>query len=352
MALTTLTAEAIFDGSQWVRQVGVDNGIICPLHDVSPWKSQHSRHIKGVLFPGFVNAHTHLDLYFELSSKPFHEWIHDLILQLTSNYNAQASVARSLHDHWMSGVRYIGDITRAPDGDYKSTGIQVRGFEEFIIGYPEIHPQRHYSPHSLYTVNSDFLRRFSRENRSRYQIHISESQAEFDYFCGNNNDFYRNYLCRYFRHSYKGRPQTPVSFLHELGLLDKRAVLVHMGTATEGDLQLVSSAGASIVTCPLSNQYLHNPPVDVSQLEALKIPWAIGTDGKCSRHKLDFLEDYHFLGQKIGYETAFAAATAGGAAVLGLADEYTLYGKTLEDVVVGFGSALNWQRVASAAEVW
>ncbi|ADU66948.1 amidohydrolase family protein [Desulfurispirillum indicum] len=346
MATQIIGATGIFDGRQWVQTVAVRDGVLQPAGGCP---ADHA--IEGVLFPGFVNAHAHLDLYFTLEPGPFYQWVQRLIDKIFHEYDADFSIPLSLKLLRDSGVRYVGDIARRPQADRLQEEIFVRSFYEFIVRYPDISEEGFYSPHSLYTVPHDFLQRFGRENRQRFQIHLAESRDEYEYFIRGNETFYREYLQKFSRERFGQPYRSPVQVLDDLGLLGPLSILVHMGEATGEDLDLVQRAGASVIACPESNRFLGNAVADLRGLEERGIPYGIGTDGKCSRHALDFLEDYHAVAGVVGYESAFRAATSGGAGVIGLGDAYSLYGQPVSRAVVGLGDGVNINRVKSLSDV-
>lgn len=368
----------IYDGFAW-RHAGIVEDGRLTFADCARFDREIV--LDGVLFPGFVNAHAHLDLFFDLPSLPFEQWVPLLIEKILTDYSQADGIHASLALLEQSGVRFIGDIARPIPGSpccanispinklrHVITGEEplhfspdrmqgrcyIRNFCEFINRYPDaIRPQLHYSPHALYTVPHDFLRRFALDNRSLFQMHVAESPGETGYFLHepSGDHFYDTYLARFQVRRYLGEPLSPVRLLESLGLLTSQSLLVHMGMASDDDLDLVAASGAKVITCPVSNHYLYAPHVELAKLEARGIRYAIGTDGKCSHPDLDFLRDYRLVAAQVGWEKAFLAATSGGAEILGLMSEYTLEGADITRAVVGIGDGLNFTRMVSATEV-
>lgn len=66
--------------------------------------------------------------------------------------------------------------------------------------------------------------------------------------------------------------------LHEKGALTSATVLVHGLSLTGEDLDLISENGASIVWCPVSNQFLYESTLPLAEILKRGIPLSIGTD--------------------------------------------------------------------------
>lgn len=329
----------IFTGARWCESLEVPG-------------LRRSLTFDGVVFPGFVSAHAHLDLWYELASAPFYRWIHHLIAGIRDHYDAQASRARSLAALWGSGVRFVGDIARVESGDYREAGMLVRPFCEFIRELPQpLDAARHYSPHSLYTVAPELIGEFCAAPGRRFQIHLAESREEYAYFARGDEQFYREYLRFFHIAPRSGDCLSPVRLLDDLGGLSERGILVHMGAATGADLDLVAKRGAAVVSCPASNAFLKAPMADLPALDARGIRWALGTDGRCSRARLDFLEDYRLAARQVGWQRAFEAATIGGAAVLGLEHAYALDAMSPRHWVLGRGEGLHFDSVNALGDV-
>jgi 5-methylthioadenosine/S-adenosylhomocysteine deaminase len=113
-----------------------------------------------------------------------------------------------------------------------------------------------------------------------------------------------------------------------LGILNSKAILVHMTQITNEDLALVEKTGAHVVHCPKSNLKLANGFCPVAQFQKRGINVALGTDSAVSNNNLDMIEETRtaaLIAKAITNDPcalkapeALAMATINGAHALGL----------------------------------
>lgn len=111
-----------------------------------------------------------------------------------------------------------------------------------------------------------------------------------------------------------------VVVLSDLGLLGADMGLVHQVHAGERELDLVARSGATAVLCPRSNRHIGGRLPDVAGMVARGIPLAIGTDSLASTPDLDLLAEAAVLAREFpGVDPAVwvTAMTTGGARLLG-----------------------------------
>ena len=113
--------------------------------------------------------------------------------------------------------------------------------------------------------------------------------------------------------------KSPAHYLSDLGVLDRRALLVHATQTRGADLDLI--AGARVCLCPRSNLHITGKLPDVPGMLARGIPLAIGTDSLSSSPDLDPLAEAVTLRRAfpaISLSVWLTALTVGGADALGL----------------------------------
>ena len=81
-----------------------------------------------------------------------------------------------------------------------------------------------------------------------------------------------------------------IRVLDKYGLLTENTILVHCGCASPEDLELVSSSGATIAICPISNRFLNTVPPNITFLNQYRIPWFLCTDGVATGRSLSLFE--------------------------------------------------------------
>jgi 5-methylthioadenosine/S-adenosylhomocysteine deaminase len=169
--------------------------------------------------------------------------------------------------------------------------------------------------HSPYTCSADTLQRakgLAREAGSLFFIHLAETGEEMA-------QLKERHGC------------TPVALLHGLGVLDEKTVCVHCVWLEEGDIELLGESGAKVVTCPESNMKLGAGIAPLAELLAAGVEVGLGTDGCASNNDLDLFQEMASCARlhkvaahdptRLPAATLLDMATAGGAGVLGLAQQ-------------------------------
>jgi 5-methylthioadenosine/S-adenosylhomocysteine deaminase len=122
-----------------------------------------------------------------------------------------------------------------------------------------------------------------------------------------------------------------VDFLVRLGALNDRWILIHSIWLTPREIAMVARAGASCVTCPVSNAYSCDGVAPVRDMLAAGINVGLGSDGSYVNCSVDMVEQMKFaaLIQNVTHmdpafmtaERTLEMATINGAQALGLEHE-------------------------------
>jgi 5-methylthioadenosine/S-adenosylhomocysteine deaminase len=306
---------------------------------------------KGILLPGFVNAHTHLELGWIFrrlrSFRGFTVWLEQIIKEKRAGV-ASAEIVRSVEDgiraNILSGVTTVGEISSYGGLDkplLKGSGLRTVLFREVLDSNEDkadfsslekgaLFEERLF-PHSPYSCNPGVLKktlRNYRKNSVPLGIHLGESADEVRFVRREENSIEKKIYPLINKTPFK-RPsaQTPVLYLRKTGLLDGvKITLVHMVQVSGEEARELCDMDAAVVLCPRSNFFLQvgAPPVK-EYAEFNRI--GIGTDGLSSNYNLDFFEEMRFLhllmsgsqGRRAAYVTVYAA-TLGGAKALYIED--------------------------------
>ncbi len=264
---------------------------------------------KGILMPGFINGHVHLELspmQGRLDPKDdFPAWILEIVKKrLTlSKKKASAGVREGIETLLRSGVVGVGEIStlgidKQPLIDsplytvlfkevmslHKLTGDTYAGST-----YMEERP----FPHAVYSTPSETYSEVSKRFEA-YGTHISESIDENRFVTGQDNNFIKRLSPLVRRKPLMDGSRSPVDYINKLGFLHKKATLVHCVHIDKQDLEVISSNDAGIVLCPRSNAYLG---VGLPNLELLYkyTRLGLGTDGLSSNYSLDMMDEIRFL---------------------------------------------------------
>ena len=307
---------------------------------------------KGILLPGFVNAHTHLELGWVSkrlrSFKGFTGWLEQIIKEKRVGVTQREiinSVAEGIEANIRAGVTTIGEISSYRGLDkqmLKDSGLRTVLFKEVLdsnegeadfssLEKGALFEERLF-PHSLYSCRPGVLKKTLRSHRKNgvpLGIHLAESRDESKFLRGEENSIENKIFPLIDKVPFR-RPSadTPVSYLRKVGLLDgTRITLVHMVQVTGEEAEELYNLDMAVVLCPRSNFFLQvgAPPVkEYAKFERI----GLGTDGLSSNYNLDFFEEMRFLhllmsesqGKRAAYVTVYAA-TLGGAGALYLEDK-------------------------------
>jgi 5-methylthioadenosine/S-adenosylhomocysteine deaminase len=130
-------------------------------------------------------------------------------------------------------------------------------------------------PHAIYTVSGKLLKwasDFAKDNGMVIQMHLAETEREVLDAIGNFGD-------------------TPVRYLHKLGVLSPNLVLAHVIHIDGEEIRILADSGASVVHNPASNMKLASGyQFKFKEMKDAGIKVALGTDGCASSNNLDMFE--------------------------------------------------------------
>ncbi|MFH2065305.1 MAG: amidohydrolase family protein [Pseudomonadota bacterium] len=299
-------------------------------------------HGNGVILPGLVNAHTHLELCAlknrVASQSGFLPWVQELLAQRSGlepeilRHEASLGIEQLL----LSGCIAAGDIS--------TTGITrelfVRSpllgiwFQEFLGTHPDKiltcrkGPRQSISlaGHAPHTTSPELLTRLktlSSKGKLRFSIHLAESNEESEFIAGGKGAWADFLTERGIDFSFwgVGKNLTPVQHADQLGLLDADTIAVHLIQAHETDFEILRKNGSSVCLCLRSNQALHGTLPDVPSMMKHNINLCLGTDSLASVDTLSILDEMKFAATcfpEIPPADILEMATANGARALGL----------------------------------
>ncbi|MDR3226829.1 MAG: amidohydrolase family protein [Prevotellaceae bacterium] len=332
-----------------------DDGKITELSDMSE-NSETSDNIEfyeGIVCPGFVNAHCHLELSHLKNLIPQHTGIVGFITEISEQRNV-ADAAEQLrlakfYDEFMhaQGIVAVGDISnndltfelKKQSKIFYHTFVEVFSRNESemnkilqknqtIVDYGKrlglsISPTLH-APYSM----CDKLFSEIKLRAQQYGIlsyHNQETQAENDYFENNSGDF----LTFYEKFKMPDNPtptgKTAIHRLLENINKQTKILLVHNTFTSENDYDFAVAACKNITwtLCPQSNLYIENrlPPVEMLRRKNAKI--AIGTDSLSSNTDISIIAELLAISEKfkdITLAELLTWATINGAKALGKDD--------------------------------
>ena len=149
------------------------------------------------------------------------------------------------------------------------------------------------APHAPYSVSPALLRALANHRPDRpISIHLAESAAEME-FLRNGSGAWREVLERVgaWNPSWQIPGCGPVEYLAGCGLLSARTLVVHGVPTRLGRDRAIASAGATIVTCPRSNEWVGAGRRRCRVL-CVRRAVAIGTDSLASSASLSVFDEW------------------------------------------------------------
>lgn len=310
----------------------------------------HVESCQGVLLPGLVNAHIHL----ELSSYPhiprptpdqtFCDWIRSL-LQIRQDdqvdpeelARAAGQMLQQQHDTGVGLLLDIGNILPSPPSTIPPAvhlsfllellGPTARAEEQVLARIASLPDSVAATPHAPYSTTPGIMTALKqRADRLGHilSLHVAESADEIE-LLGSGQGCFREFLEE--RDVWENSFPRPgmdghgaVEYLERLGMLDANLLCVHCVQVSEREVQMLAAHGCRVCLCPGSNRFLN---VGVAPLELMLhhglLP-AIGTDSVASNVELDLWREMQILREDHpGVDPAriLTMATLGGAQALG-----------------------------------
>lgn len=286
----------------------------------------------GVLLPGTVNAHTHLEL--SHLRVPGGDGLVPWIRRLMAARGAAASTADAARRaaraaaQAMAARGTVAAVDHCNDGAsaelLSEAGVEPRMLLERIAprGLPPTTSVRaDETAHATYSCNAAALRALAAQHGGRLaSIHVEEDPAEAAWLVDGAGPF-ADFLREREALPPDGAPGLrPIPWLDALGVLGPGTLLIHLTVADAESLELAALRGCVAVLCPRSNLHIGGRLPPVGGIRAAGLRAALGTDSLASCPTLDVLGDVQALA-RAGVEPAWLvrAATLGGAEALGAA---------------------------------
>lgn len=307
----------------------------------------------GILLPGLVNTHTHLELTGLELGRPdpdFGDWIARVraIKETRSAEEFLAAAGRGLADCYASGVTTIADT-----GDSGSVIRAMAQAGASGVAYQEVfgpHPAQleeslaglrgrveeagcfaggrvrlGLSPHAPYTVSGPLyaaVADWAASDGLPLAVHLAESRAESDLMGRGAGRFAEAWHRRGIPLP-EGPGRSPVEWLDRHGVLTERTLCIHLVQAGPADLGRLARRRCAVAHCPLSNAAHGHGAAPLAGFLSHGLRVGLGTDSVLSVSRLDLLAEARAARALAGLdaESALALCTLGGAAALGLERE-------------------------------
>ena len=323
-ATQVFTGAQLVDGADQVLITKAD-GTVDALVSVSE-AGDDVQQMEGILSPGFVNAHCHLELSHMKGMIPAHTGLQEFVKQIVAlrqvdPENIQEAIVNAEAEMMANGIVAVGDISNTLD-TLKQKAKHNLAYYSFVELYDldptraadkilaglEIQKQFQENcvraslvPHAPYSVTNDLWNLLSAHfGIHTISLHNQETPDENDFFKTKTGSFLGMYE----------RTKVNLDFFEATGLSSLQSVLpvfknahhgilVHNSFTSAEDIQAVHAAmnNAFWCLCPNANQYIEQtmPPIELLRSEKAKL--VIGTDSYASNWSLNVLDELKTIQQ-------------------------------------------------------
>ncbi len=334
---------------------------------------------EAVIMPGFVNAHSHLEItlmrgFLDDVEEDFYSWLMKLTTTRAEKLTAadvEIGATFGALEGARAGVTCFGDIGRFGQAGFNA--LKANGLRGVLFQETEFSPKDEtakedfarleekflelreeetklvrvgLSPHAPYTVSRklfETIADYAVAKNVKITVHAAESNEETEFFQTGAGFFAEIY--RKMNIEWNAPRISPIEYLNQIGVLKAKPLLAHCVKVSEKDIDLIVAADSSIAHCPKSNaKFGHGFAPLEKFLETCAIV-GFGSDSVASNNTCDILEEARFAtlyARNSEYKTKFLnareiikTATLGGAKSLGLENEIgTLEAGKQADLIV------------------
>lgn len=361
-----ITASQIFSGKKFLPTNTVlvvnDFGFIEDVVTKENVELSNIEHFEGIVTPGFINTHCHLELSHLKNVIKQHTGIVDFGLGVMKHRNdfsielQQEAMRLADKEMQMQGIVAVGDIsntnesikTKQQSNIYYHTFVELIGLnperanivfdtgKQLLSEYTKAQLSASLVPHAPYSASLELIKKITDDclilNKPT-SIHNQESKAENEFFNSKTGDYLRLYETikipvDYFKPTQKSSMQSVISAFNN----QVRTLLVHNTFTNQNDLEIAKSVHSELYwcLCPNANLYIENTLPDIELLISNNRRLTLGTDSLASNTHLSIIEEINSILKfqpNTSIEILLSAVTYNGAKFLGIENEFGLIEK-------------------------
>jgi cytosine/adenosine deaminase-related metal-dependent hydrolase len=314
----------------------------------------HIQYYEGILVPGLVNTHCHLELSHLKGKIPMHTGLPGFVQQVIQQRASSAEEIETAMRHadeemYANGIVAVGDISNQPvsketklqSAIYYHTFVEAMGFNPArageIISVAKLTREAFFPlkativPHAPYSVSAELFNEInavSGISGESVSIHNQETADENAFFESKSGHFLKLYEflgldISFFEAQGKSSLQTYLPLLSAA----PRTLLVHNTFSSKADLEFAAAAHPMLFwcLCPNANLYIEDRLPDIALLKDAGVTLTLGTDSLASNQQLSILAEMYSLQERadVSFDELLRWGTLNGAAFLGID---TIYG--------------------------
>jgi cytosine/adenosine deaminase-related metal-dependent hydrolase len=332
-----------------VREDGTIEGIIAEGD-----AGDNIHELDGILSPGLINCHCHLELSHMKGAIPKHTGLVGFVSAVMGSRGAAtetvlSAIAAAEDQMLKNGIIAVGDICNTAHSlPQKSQGrmwyhnfveaagfspavaasrfeAAVKIFREFSAQYAVPVESNSIVPHAPYSISAtlwDLIIKFP--GNQLLTMHNQEARAENELFEKGTGEFIRLYEQLNINTDHlkaTGNSSLASTFQHFLA--NQQLILVHNVFSSENDIRMANShpGGTYWCLCPNANEYISDETPPVQLLRDLNSAIVLGTDSLASNSELSILSEIQTIHRQfplIPTQELLGWATLNGAKALQL----------------------------------
>lgn len=329
-----------------------DNGLILDINSEVPTSGYEI--YSGIIVPGFVNAHCHIELSHlkgEISErKGLTGFISELIPKRDKFPVEQikSAIVSAEDEMFRNGIVAVGDISNT-DHSFEQKRKNRLSYHTFIEAFDfnaekaknifdavtrlqtSISTLRtSITPHAPYTVSGKLMELIDNLKQPILSIHNQETISENELFISGTGPLAEMMQGVGVDVDSKRRAKSSLLFTFGGLLESKKILLVHNTYTSKEDIDLLrhytqgTDLEVTLCLCPQANLYIENRLPDIPMFLDTGMKLTIGTDSYASNWSLSVLDEMKTISKhfpQIPLETLISWATKNGAELLGMDKE-------------------------------
>ena len=282
---------------------------------------------EAAILPGFINAHSHLELtamrgFLDDVEGDFFSWLRKLTIarleQMTAD-DLRVSATWGACEALKAGVTCVADASDSAGESIKAlrdTGLRGTVYQESFGPDPKLARENFakltekvarlksmqtplvrvgVSPHAPYTVCAlqlEMISEFAFSEQLPLMMHAAESVAERLLLAEGSGSFAEGFASRGIEWSVPAL--SSIKYLARHGVLRTRPLLAHCLNVDADDLDIIAETKTSIAHCPKSNAKLGHGQAPFAEFVRRKLLVGLGSDSVASNNTCDLLDGSAF----------------------------------------------------------
>jgi cytosine/adenosine deaminase-related metal-dependent hydrolase len=379
--MPVFTSDFIFDGTQFLPP-----GSSILINELGVLKAVYSHVpsetcvLPGLIMPGMINVHCHLELSYLKDRIPsgqglisFLNHINALYREIRNEHQILSAIEQAEAEMIQAGIVAVGDICNTPDTltQKLKKRIQYINFAE-TFGVLDSNAESRFNhaltlleifreagllifpvPHAPYSVSPALFEKINQDTSTISSIHNQECFAENELFAKGEGEFV-SFLQQFGLNDLPAQANTSLQWFWSKLNRKQQIILVHNTFTSAEDIQLVQNSPQKVFwcMCPKANWYIEQRVADPRPLISAGANIVLGTDSLASNNSLNILSEIQWLHAHypdVSIEKMLHWATGAGADALQLSNQF---GRLVPDSSPGILHIPEWQSKDLIPEVY